>query len=135
MLDSLSGDLREHMYFHMRESFNFMKHGAKDADETLNFNPTETEWLIYSACVDYLAAFGVAPPEALLFLTYMTDQTPALIRHDVEDPFVSLRQKHRKRTHGARMERRHVARMLAELDELAKDLRARRVKDHPLLRN
>lgn len=134
MLDSLTGEHQAQIAFAMTEAFNFMKHGAKDHNAVLRFNPGESEWMIYAACVDYLAAFGAAPPEALLFLVYMTDQTPELIRADVDDPFRSLRALERMKSGGKMIERHHVAKSLVKLRRFADHLLKTGQRDHPLVR-
>ncbi len=133
MLDNMEGDYREQVNFALSEAFNFMKHGARDPEAVLVFNPEESEWVIYAACVDYLAAFGIAPPEALLFLVYMTDQRPALIRRDVEDPFRTLRAEERLRAGGKKIERKHVAKTLMRLHQYGAHLRATGQINHPLI--
>jgi hypothetical protein len=134
MLERMEGEYREQISYMISEAFNFMKHGSRDPEAVLKFNPGESEWVIYSACVDYLAAFGVAPPEALLYLTYMTDQRPELIRPDAEDPFRSLRDQERVKTRGRKIERQHVAKSITGLDRIAANLRASGRTDHPLLK-
>lgn len=134
MLDGMSGEYREQIAYATSEAFNFMKHGSKDPSAVLKFNPGESEWVIYAACVDYLAAFGVAPPEALLFLVYMTDQRPALIRLDVDDPFRTLREQERVKTRGQKIERQHVAKTLIELHQFAQHLQRAGKSEHPLIR-
>ncbi len=134
MLDSMTGEYQGQVAFAMTEAFNFMKHGAKDANVVLRFNPGESEWVIYAACVDYLAAFGVAPPEALLFLVYMTDQRPELIRESVDDPFRSLREQEHVKSGGKKIERRHVAKSLVKLRRFADHLLKTGQRDHPLVR-
>lgn len=134
MLDSMTGEHQAQIAFAMTEAFNFMKHGAKDPNAVLRFNPGESEWVIYAACVDYLAAFGVAPPEALLFLVYMTDQRPELIRKDVDDPFRSLREQERIKSGGKKIKRRHVAKSLVKLRQFAEHLLRTGQHDHPLIR-
>jgi len=134
MIDSMEAEYRERMTYMIAEAFNFMKHGSRDPDAVLNFNPGESEWVIYAACVDYLAAFGVAPPEALLFLTWMTDQRPELIRPDVDDPFRSIREQERIKSRGRKIDRRDVAKTLARLDRFAAHLRKTGRTDYPLLK-
>lgn len=134
MLNAMSGEYRDQIAFATGEAFNFMKHGARDPNATLRFNPEESEWVIYSACVDYLAAFGVASPEALLFLVYMTDQRPALIQQDVADPFEALRQQERLKSRGKPIERDQVARTLIRLHRFADHLNRKGETSHPLLR-
>jgi hypothetical protein len=134
MLDSMTGEYQEQVAHAITEAFNFMKHGAKDPNVMLRFNPGESEWVIYAACVDYLATFGVAPPEALLFLVYMMDQRPELIRKNVEDPFRGLREQERVKSGGKKIERRHVAKSLVKLHRFAEHLRRSGQHDHPLIR-
>lgn len=133
MLDNMEGEYRDQVAYAISEAFNFMKHGARDPEAVLVFNPEETEWVIYSACVDYLAAFGVAAPEALLFLVYMTDQRSELIRPDVEDPFRSLRAQERIKSGGRKIERKHVAKTLMKLHQYAAHLRKTGQTHHPLI--
>jgi hypothetical protein len=133
MLDSMGGEFRDQVAYAVSEAFNFMKHGAKDSEAVLVFNPEESEWVIYAACVDYLAAFGVAPPEALLFLVYMTDQRPELIRPDVDDPFRALRDQERIKSGGRQIERRHVAKTLVRLHQYAAHLRKSGQVNHLLI--
>lgn len=134
MLDIMDSDYRERVAHGIVEAFNFMKHGSKDPDAVMSFNPGESEWVIYAACVDYLAAFGVAPPEALLFLTYMTDQKPELIREDVDDPFRAIRDQERIKNRGRKIDRHDVAKTLARLDRFAAHLRETGRTDYPLLK-
>ena len=112
-----------------------MKHGAKDPAATLRFNPNESEWVIYHACVDYLAAFGVAPPEALLFLVYMTDHWPWLVRPEANDPVRVLREQARHNTPGSKLGRQDVANSLMNLHRFASHLREVGEHDHPLIRH
>jgi hypothetical protein len=133
MIDNMNGEYRDQVAYALLEAFNFMKHGAKGPEAVLLFNPGESEWVIYAACVDYLAAFGVAPPEALMFLVYMTDQRPELIRPEVEDPFRTLRYQERIRSGGRKIERKHVAKSLVELHQYAAHLRKTGQTNHPLI--
>lgn len=133
MLDTMNGEYRDQVAYALSEAFNFMKHGTKDPEAVLVFNPGESEWVIYAACVDYLAAFGVASPEALLFLVYMTDQRPELVRPGVEDPFRSLREQERIKTGGRKIERKHVAKTLMKLHQYAAHLRKSGQTGHPLI--
>lgn len=134
MLNAMSGEYRDQIAYATGEAFNFMKHGARDPNATLKFNPKESEWVIYAACVDYLAAFGVASPEALVFLVYMTDQRPDLIRRDVADPFETLRQQEKLKSGGKLIERDQVARTLIQLHRFADHLKRKGETAHPLLR-
>ena len=134
MLNAMSGEYRDQVAYATGEAFNFMKHGARDPNATLKFNPEESEWVIYAACVDFLAAFGVASPEALLFLVYMTDQRPALIRQDVADPFETLRQQERLKSGGKPIGRDQVAKTLIKLHRFADHLKRKGETPHPLLR-
>lgn len=133
MIDNMTGEYRDQVAYALSEAFNFMKHGAKDPEAVLVFNPAESEWVIYAACVDYLAAFGVASPEALLFLVYMTDQRPELIGPDVDDPFRDLRRQERIKTRGQKIERKHVAKTLMKLHRYAAHLRSSGQTNHPLI--
>jgi hypothetical protein len=129
-VNEFSGPLES--YF--KESFNFMKHGARDHSATLKFNPNESEWMIYHACVDYLFTFGIAPPEALFFLVYMTDHWPWLLRKDASDPLRELREEQRAGAAGNVVARADVARSLMKLHQFAAHLRETGERDHPLLR-
>lgn len=134
ILSSLVAEFSEDMEDYLKASFNFMKHGARDQNATLKFNPNESEWVIYHACVDYLFVFSVAPPEALLFLVYMTDQWPWLIRAGTLDPLKSLREQEQAKVRGAKVSRANVARTLMDLHQFAAHLREVGEHDHPLLR-
>jgi hypothetical protein len=131
----LASEFDEKFENYLKVSFNFMKHGAKDPSATLRFNPNESEWVIYHACVDYLAAFGVAPPEALLFLVYMTDHWPWLVRREATDPVRALREQTRRDAQGDKMGRQDVASSLKNLHQFATHLREAGEHDHPLIRN
>lgn len=133
ILISLASEFDEKFESYLKTSFNFMKHGAKDPTETLRFNPNESEWVIYHACVDYLAAFGVAPPEALLFLVYMTDHWPWLVRPETADPVRALREQLRRNTQSDKVSRQHVANSLMNLHRFANHLREVGEHDHPLI--
>lgn len=135
VLSSLASEFDEKFESYLRTSFNFMKHGAKDATATLRFNPNESEWVIYHACVDYLATFGVAPPEALLFLVYMTDHWPWLVRREATDPVRALREEARRNSDGDKVSRQDVARSLMNLHRFASQLREAGEHDHPLIRH
>lgn len=135
ILSSLASEFDEEFEDYLKTSFNFMKHGAKDPNATLRFNPNESEWVIYHACVDYLATFQIAPPEASLFLVYMTDHWPWLVRQEATDPVRTLREELRHRTKGDKVSREDIATSLANLHRLAAHLREAGQHDHPLIRN
>lgn len=135
ILTSLASEFDERFESYLRTSFNFMKHGARDAASTLRFNPNESEWVIYHACVDYLAAFGVAPPEALLFLVYMTDEWPWLVRQGATDPVRALREEARRNAQADKVGRPDVARALMNLHRFGSHLREVGEHDHPLIRD
>lgn len=134
MLNAMSAEYRDQIAYATGEAFNFMKHGARDPTATLKFSPKESEWVIYAACVDYLAAFSVASPEALLFLVYMTDQHPDLIQRNVADPFETLRQQERLKSEGKPVDRDQVAETLVKLRRFADHLKRKGETAHPLLR-
>lgn len=134
VLNGLVGEFSEEFETYLKASFNFMKHGARDAGATMTFNPSESEWVIYHACVDYLATFAVAPPEALLFLVYMTDHSPWLVRSGSADPVRELREQERGKAEGDKVERQDLARTLMALHQFAAHLRGVGQHDHPLLK-
>jgi hypothetical protein len=134
ILDALASEFTEEVENFFKASFNFMKHGTKDYNAVLRFNPNESEWVIYHACVDYLATFGIAPPEALFFLVYMTEQWPWLIRQETADPVRALREQARGKAEGGKVARQDVARSLLNLHQFAAHLRNIGEHDHPLLR-
>jgi hypothetical protein len=135
ILSSLASEFDEVFEDYLKTSFNFMKHGARDPSAKLRFNPNESEWVIYHACVDYLATFEVAPPEASLFLVYMTDHWPWLVRKEATDPVRTLREQLRRNAKGDKVSREDVATSLMNLHRFAAHLRDTDQHDHPLIRN
>ena len=69
-----------------------------------------------------------------MFLVYMTDKRPELIRANVDDPFRSLREQERVKAGGKKIERRHVAKSLVKLRRFADHLLKTGQRDHPLIR-
>ncbi|MFN3559277.1 MAG: hypothetical protein ACK4UQ_08310 [Brevundimonas sp.] len=135
ILISLASEFDEKFEDYLKASFNFMKHGTKDPSATLRFNPNESEWVIYHACVDYLATFQVAPPEASLFLVYMTEHWPWLVRQEASDPVRTLREQLKRSAKGDKVSREDVATSLMNLHRFAAHLREVGQHDHPLIRN
>ncbi|MBI2470772.1 MAG: hypothetical protein HYV59_05960 [Planctomycetes bacterium] len=63
----LSKDIKKEVIKDLRKYQNFFKHAQDDPDDFLDFDPKQTEFLLYAATNDYGKLTGEQPP---LFLIY-----------------------------------------------------------------
>lgn len=64
---------------------NFFKHADRDHDSTIDFNPDQSEFLIFEGCIAYRELTGESPPLLRLFEVWFIAQHPKYFKFNEEN--------------------------------------------------
>ena len=123
-LDRVEPGYQELVASALVESFNFMKHGRKDAEDVLTYNPDESEMSLFFACSDYFQIYKASTPELNLCMAYMTEKHPQFIKAGEEDPFGAMRAAARDVVHFDHFDHAAIVSVLAEIERVEKAIAA-----------
>ena len=119
-LDIIHDEYRDDAATLIDESFNFMKHGGKDADQTISFNPEVNSALLLLLCRDFLNIFQESFVEIGVLLVMMTSTHAELFNKEMNDTFRNMADMARNLAGADVVDRATAARALAEYDRVVR---------------